>query len=461
MESKQISTVPVTDLHPHEKNPRVTAAEVEDLVASIRANGVEVALVAAPRPEGGYTVVAGHRRLTAALEVGLTEVPVQIRPDLVDEREQLAFVAVENMHRENLSPLEESRLFQDMLDLGMTQSQIAKATSVKRPVVAERVKLGKLGAETGEKVHRGQISLTEALVIAEYADSPDAVADLEQSAGTPNFDWALSRAKQSRERQQEIAAARKELRKAGVREADEAADFLPLAELSSEGRWATKTLDERAGEDMPDEEWATLLVAEHASCPGHCARIGYRGIVYGCDAAEDQHPAGTAAAEVEAEPDPWAEITPDDFAAARIHREQHLAKHLPGMDCFDEAKKLAAESVAKHAWTGYWDDEHAIAFLEALTGAEGKAKVLRALKAWPLEVLVWFDANWHDLHAHHRYMGDGRQGTSYWGEKGALRRLLERTDYVWSAPEQKAILLATGRAWDAEDGAEVEGGVAA
>ena len=99
-------------------NPRsyYDPAAQKALEASVRAEGIQQNLVVRPNPEapGRYLVIAGHRRLRAAKAVALDEVPCLIR--LVDDRQALAIAALENDKRENISPAEEARQAQRMLD---------------------------------------------------------------------------------------------------------------------------------------------------------------------------------------------------------------------------------------------------------------------------------------------------------------------------------------------------------
>lgn len=464
--------VEVRGLVPHEKNPRLDAAQVEDLATSIREHGIQVPLVAAPQIGTDHLVVlAGHRRLTAALQLGIDTVPVQVREDLTDARDQLAFMATENIHRDQLSPIEEAQLFQDMLDLGWSQADVAKHTALPRKRVAERTRLGKLSEEAGEKVHRGQISIEDALVIAEYSDDPESAEKLEQAVGTYNFDWELSRAKQRREHEAMLKAARQTIRKAGAREATDDGEFWALDELWEHGCFRPDGLEAPwdGAEDVDQEAldaFEEALRLEHASCPGHSARVTGVGVVWGCDQVSEQHPdtdgvstehSAMEKAGPEPEPDPWDEIRPVDFQAARIHREQHLAKTLPHLDVEAEAHAATVDLLLSKGWYDYGGESPAgVMLLQGITGAEGKTKVRKVLSTWPLAVLVHLTTHSWDLQAHHQYMAEGRQGTSYWGEKGKLRQLLEATGYEWSEPEQKAILLATGRAHDAPSETEAD-----
>lgn len=479
---EQVQMVHVDVLHPHEQNPRIDAAQVEDLTESIREHGIEVPLVAAPRDDSwtDFVVLGGHRRLTAAHAVGLTEVPVQIRGDLTDPKAQLAFMATENILRDQLTAVEEARLVQDMLDLGMTQAEVARQTALGKKRVSERAKLGKLAEDTGEKVHRGQITVDDALIIAEYSDDPDAVEQLERAAGTYEFDYKVSEARRAREDRQRAAASRKEAKKRGLRLAE---NVVQISELVREGLFVTDKIREHAADDTTGDEWTELLITEHASCPGHSAivlaesrwvtdhgRVPAGTLFIGCDQWEEQHPADSPAAEdAEPEHDPWTDLAADDFATAKVHRERHLAATLPTLDTADVATKHVVAKLVKQGWTGYGDDQASIDLLQALTGTEGKTKVAKVLSSWPLAVLVWLESDWWSIKADHKYMGEGRQGSSYWGTQGTLRQLLERTHYPWTPVEQQAILLATGIPHDADpdapaaDGAEAlaEGGEAA
>lgn len=481
---EQVQMVHVDVLHPHEQNPRIDAAQVEDLTESIREHGIEVPLVAAPRDDSwtNFVVLGGHRRLTAAHAVGLTEVPVQIRGDLTDPKAQLAFIATENILRDQLTAVEEARLVQDMLDLGMTQAEVAKQTALGKKRVSERVKLGKLAEDTGDKVHRGQITVDDALIIAEYSDDPDAVEQLEESAGTYNFDWAVSRAKQRRETAQAIEAARKAAKKQGLRLVDEDADFVELRELVTEG-WTTPALEDAAAKEEDEDAWNALIVAEHKDCPGHSARIVESGIYrgdldIGCDQVDTQHagiltpdhPGTDRDPEPEPAHDPWDNISAEDLDAARIHREQHLANVLPDLDVADEMKAHTIKSILDFVWSGYGEPSpSSLSLIQGITEVKGKDKVARILDSWDLPALLWLHRNWWDLSRAHYSMSIGRQGSSYWGAKSKLRTVLERTDYHWSPVEQQAILLATGIPHDADpdapvaDGAEAlaEGGEAA
>jgi ParB family chromosome partitioning protein len=117
-----IPSRPIAELRPNPFNPRgdVDDAGLEELAESIRAQGVLQPLLVTP----GGVVVAGHRRLAAARMAGLVEVPVVIRD--LDRIQQQEIMLVENLQRQDLSPVEEARAYRQLLDAGHTTAQLAR-----------------------------------------------------------------------------------------------------------------------------------------------------------------------------------------------------------------------------------------------------------------------------------------------------------------------------------------------
>ena len=142
-EEKKLVYLPVEQLDPHPNNPRKDLGDLTELTESIKANGVlqNLTVVSKPLSEGGgqYTVIIGHRRLAAAKLAGLDNVPCVIMQ--MSEIEQIRTMAVENMHRSDLTPIEQADSFQMMLDLGDTVQTIADSTGFSETTVRNRLKL--------------------------------------------------------------------------------------------------------------------------------------------------------------------------------------------------------------------------------------------------------------------------------------------------------------------------------
>lgn len=137
--------IAVDRLKPTPDNPRVIHrdAAFAELVASIKSVGVLQPLVARPLAgTGDFDLRAGHRRLFAAKDAGLTEVPVIVRE--MDDATAMEVTVTENLQRENLSPLEEGRGVQRLLDVGWDVHRIADRLGKTPTWVARRAKIAHL-----------------------------------------------------------------------------------------------------------------------------------------------------------------------------------------------------------------------------------------------------------------------------------------------------------------------------
>ena len=157
----------IASLRPNPLNPRaeIEGAGLEELAESIRAQGVLQPLLVTP----GGVVVAGHRRLAAARQAGLSEVPVVVR-DLGQDQQQ-EIMLVENLQRQDLSPVEEARAYRRLLDSGHTIAQLARSIGVPAARINARLVLLKLDEQVQWMFHRGDLPLTLAPVLLKVADS--------------------------------------------------------------------------------------------------------------------------------------------------------------------------------------------------------------------------------------------------------------------------------------------------
>ena len=126
---EKILEIPLTDLHPFKNHPfQVTKnEELQELAESIKENGVVTPAIARSRPEGGYELIAGHRRKAASGLAGLATMPVVVR-ELDDDAATIVMVD-SNQQRENLLPSEKAFSFKMKLDAIKRQGQRADLTS--------------------------------------------------------------------------------------------------------------------------------------------------------------------------------------------------------------------------------------------------------------------------------------------------------------------------------------------
>ena len=133
--------LPVSAIRPNSRQPRSSFPEagIKELAASIREVGILQPLVVRSTP-AGFELIAGERRLRAAKEAGLDRVPVLIRQ--AGENESMELALVENLQRENLSPLETAAAYQALMDgFGLTKEQLARRLGKSRAAVSNTLRL--------------------------------------------------------------------------------------------------------------------------------------------------------------------------------------------------------------------------------------------------------------------------------------------------------------------------------
>ncbi len=151
--------IPLSQLRPSPYQPRQRFDEtsLQELATSIQAQGVIQPLTVRPMEDGGYEIIAGERRFRACQLAGLATVPCLVRP--MDDAEALAVALVENLQREDLSPMEEARALEALRStLELTQEALADRVGKSRPAVANALRLLKLPAEVQALVEEGTLS---------------------------------------------------------------------------------------------------------------------------------------------------------------------------------------------------------------------------------------------------------------------------------------------------------------
>lgn len=158
-ESNSAITLKISEIEPNKSQPRREFDEnaLAELADSIAQHGVLQPLLVRPIADGGYQIVAGERRWRASRMAGLTEVPVVIR-ELTDS-ETMELALIENLQREDLSPVEEAMGYKQLMDeYGFSQEQVSKTVGKSRPSVANALRLLNLPEEILYLVNTGKIS---------------------------------------------------------------------------------------------------------------------------------------------------------------------------------------------------------------------------------------------------------------------------------------------------------------
>lgn len=161
-----LQTIPIGALRESGLNPRRKFGEagLDELAQSMRENGVLQPLIVRP-VEGGYEIGAGHRRFRAAARAGLEELPAIVRP--MEDGQFLELLNLENLHRENLTAIEECLGYQELLKLpGYDVARIAEKIGKSISYVYQRLKLADLIGPAQEALWAEEITPGHAILIA-------------------------------------------------------------------------------------------------------------------------------------------------------------------------------------------------------------------------------------------------------------------------------------------------------
>ncbi|HEY4596069.1 MAG TPA: ParB/RepB/Spo0J family partition protein [Thermoanaerobaculia bacterium] len=171
-----VRTLPVASLHPNRFQPRTyfDEAAIEDLVASVRAQGIIQPLVVTPEGEG-YAIIAGERRWRAARKAGLDAVPVVIR-QVTDDRELLELALVENLQRSDLNPIEEAEAYAALQEkFGLSQEEVATRVGKARTTVTNALRLLRLPDEVLDLLREGRLTAGQARPLLAIQDPEEQI----------------------------------------------------------------------------------------------------------------------------------------------------------------------------------------------------------------------------------------------------------------------------------------------
>jgi len=158
--------IPLSAISPSPFQPRERTDDeaIAELAESIRQHGVVEPVLVRPLGKKRYQLVAGHRRLLAAQQAGLTAIPAVVRQ--LSDQEALVLSLVENLQREDLTPLEEATAFTRLAeDFGFTHRQIGEVVGRSRAYVTNSMRLLSLSQTAQQAIREGKLSRGQALAI--------------------------------------------------------------------------------------------------------------------------------------------------------------------------------------------------------------------------------------------------------------------------------------------------------
>lgn len=167
-------SVRIGDIDPNRDQPRkeFDSEALSELADSISQHGVLQPLLLRPMPTGGYRIVAGERRWRAARMAGLTEVPAVIRE--MTDAEEMLFALIENLQREDLTPLEEARGYRTLIEAqDFTQEEVSQAVGKSRPAVTNALRLLNLPEDIQQMLEDGEITAGHARTLLSFKNEED------------------------------------------------------------------------------------------------------------------------------------------------------------------------------------------------------------------------------------------------------------------------------------------------
>ncbi len=169
----ELQELPVDQIRPNHYQPRVEFADdsIDGLAGSIAQLGVLQPILVRPRDDG-YELIAGERRWRAAQRAGLERIPALVRE--IEDQDSLEQALVENLHREDLNPLEEAAAYELLIsEFDLTQDQVADRVGKSRPAIANTIRLLQLPPPVQQLLVDGSISAGHGRALLGLPDPAD------------------------------------------------------------------------------------------------------------------------------------------------------------------------------------------------------------------------------------------------------------------------------------------------
>ena len=199
---------------------------IKELASSIERHGILQPIAVEPRPDGNYALLMGERRLIAAKRAGMDVVPVIVMDEKLKPDETVEVRLVENIHREDLDPIDEAEAYQQLVDMGNNVSEVARRVGKPRYYVSKRLSLLRLHPKVRESVRHRTLAPGHARVLLRLEPDQQLPVFEEIEAGDLSV-------KQTRERVREILGRRLSWRLVPIRLSLE--EFSALEKVASNG----------------------------------------------------------------------------------------------------------------------------------------------------------------------------------------------------------------------------------
>lgn len=160
---------------PYQPRVKIDPEALEELTRSVRAHGVVQPVIVRPVGADRYELVAGERRWRAAQAAGLETVPAVVRE--VSDEVALSIAIIENIQREDLTPLEEARGVARLIEeFSMTHREVAEAVGRSRPAVSNLLRLLDLNEDVRARLEGGELEMGHARALLALSGPPQSRA---------------------------------------------------------------------------------------------------------------------------------------------------------------------------------------------------------------------------------------------------------------------------------------------
>jgi len=193
--------VHLSDIFLDSNQPRKKAdkEKLDELAASIRSKGViEPITVRFVEDDGNYRIVTGERRYKAAELAGLTEIPCIVKD--LDDQEALTYQLIENLQREDLPPIDEATGIKQLMDNGLTQSEVAKLIGKSQPYISKLLKILELPKDILDEAQEQQISKEHLLQLKKSEDQQTLWQDIKEGKTAKEIKEKIRKEKPSKGR---------------------------------------------------------------------------------------------------------------------------------------------------------------------------------------------------------------------------------------------------------------------
>jgi ParB-like partition proteins len=176
-------SIKISEIEPNREQPRkeFDSEALAELADSISQHGILQPLLLRPMIGGGYRIVAGERRWRASRMAGLTEVPAVVRE--MTDTEEMLFALIENLQREDLTPLEEAKGYRTLIETqDFTQEEVSRTVGKSRPAVTNALRLLNLPEIIQNMLEDGRITAGHARTLLSFQNEEEMIQGAEKAA---------------------------------------------------------------------------------------------------------------------------------------------------------------------------------------------------------------------------------------------------------------------------------------